>query len=44
MGDKKQKLMIDYAVHYKKANGKHKEKVFKLKIINVGKGGEYCVE
>jgi len=36
--DKDQKLMIDYAVHYMKANGKHKAKVFKLRIMHAKKG------
>jgi 3-methyladenine DNA glycosylase AlkC len=30
----KQKLMVDYAVHYMKSNGKNKEKVFKLRIVD----------
>ncbi|MBT6402316.1 DNA alkylation repair protein [Candidatus Woesearchaeota archaeon] len=32
-----QKLMIDYAVHYMKANGKTKDKVFKLRIVDAKK-------
>ncbi len=30
----KQKLMVDYAIHYMKANGRNKEKVFKLRNLN----------
>lgn len=37
-GSKAQKLMIDYAIHHKKANGKQTAKVFKLavKTLNAG--------
>lgn len=33
---KAQPLMIDYAVHYRKANGELKPKVFKLKSLTLG--------
>ncbi len=35
--DMNQKLMVDYSVHYMKANGKNKEKVFKLRIVDAKK-------
>ncbi len=35
---KQQKLMIDYVIHYIKANGKHADKVFKLSIKNAKQG------
>ena len=34
---KNQKLMIDYVIHYMKANGKHSEKVFKMANKSVKK-------
>ena len=37
-GKKKQKLAIDYAVHYLKKNGKHNAKVFKLTERSLGAG------
>jgi hypothetical protein len=33
LGKESQKLMVDYVVHFMKANGKHTPKVFKLKQI-----------
>ena len=33
---KSQKLVIDFAIHFVKANGQQKAKVFKLKSINLG--------
>ena len=36
--DKPQKLVIDYAVHHMKANGKTTPKVFKLKSLSVAAG------
>jgi 3-methyladenine DNA glycosylase AlkC len=38
LGEQPQALMIDYAVHYVKANGKTNAKVFKLKKASLAKG------
>lgn len=35
---KAQALMIDYAIHYRKANGEQKPKVFKLKTLTLAPG------
>ena len=37
-GTKKQRLVVDYAVHFMKANGQQKPKVFKLKTIELESG------
>lgn len=42
--EKSGSLMVDYAVHHKKANGKHVPKVFKWKKIQVKKGEEHSLE
>ncbi|NRB38048.1 MAG: DNA alkylation repair protein [Pseudomonadales bacterium] len=34
----KQKMVVDYAIHYVKANGKTKAKVFKLKALSINAG------
>ena len=33
---RKQQLVIDYAIHYRKANGSSSRKVFKLKELELG--------
>ena len=38
-----QKLVVDYAVHYIKANGSSKAKMFKLKTFTLAPGDEICV-
>lgn len=41
---KPQPLMIDYAVHYRKANGEQRPKVFKLKTVDLAPGASVRVE
>lgn len=41
---KKQKLIIDYVIHYQKANGSLSAKVFKLKVLEVGKNETIRIE
>jgi hypothetical protein len=38
LGKGKQKIVIDYLIHFKKANGTTKPKVYKLKTVNLGSG------
>jgi hypothetical protein len=42
-GDGVQKLVVDYAVYFLKANGEHKPKVFKLKRIELGTGASVAL-
>lgn len=40
-GEKYQDVIIDYAIHFKKSNGDNTPKVFKWKVGNLGKSGEF---
>lgn len=40
LAGRKQKLAVDYAVHFKKANGSSRPKVFKLKVVSLAPGKE----
>lgn len=42
-GDRVQKLVVDYAVYFLKANGEHRAKVFKLKRIELGTGASVAL-
>jgi 3-methyladenine DNA glycosylase AlkC len=37
---KAQRLVVDYAVHHRRANGKSTAKVFKLRVLELAAGGE----
>ncbi len=43
-GKKKQRLAVDYAIHYIKANGKARAKVFKLKVFDLAPGQTFSIE
>ena len=39
---KTQKLVVDFAVHYRKANGSLAPKIFKWKVVDLPPGGKWC--
>lgn len=43
-GNRKQRLLIDYCVHFIKANGKSSPKVFKLTVVELAPGASVKIE